>query len=127
MQEHEFQNTTSIAIWYNSVIVNKLNYHKIESTENRANPNLNTQSCNKRPLCSTFTSRNVHSAKENMKKRPKKLLIIGPNFFLCTGPTSQTGQKQKSNASKSPLMQNWVFRLGVSWRYGFTSLDQFAK
>ena len=27
MQEHEFQNTTSIAIWYNSVIVHKLKYH----------------------------------------------------------------------------------------------------
>ena len=42
------------------------------------------------------------------KNRPQKLLIIAPNFFLCTGPAAQTAQKQKSCTNKSPLMQNWV-------------------
>ena len=46
------------------------------------------------------------------KKRPQKLLIIGPQLFLCTGPAAQTAQKQKSCTTKSPLMQDWVFRLG---------------
>ena len=47
------------------------------------------------------------------KNRPQKLLIIAPNFFLCTGPAAQTAQKQKSCTNKSPLMQDWVFRLGA--------------
>ena len=48
-------------------------------------------------------------APENIKnKRPQKLLIIGQIFF------SVLAQKQKSRTSKSPLMQDWVFRLG-SW------------
>ena len=48
------------------------------------------------------------------KNRPQKLLIIGPNFFLCTGLAAQTAQKQISRTTKSPLMQDWVFRMGVS-------------
>ena len=28
-----------------------------------------------------------------------------------TDPTAQTAQKEKSHTTKSPLMQNWVFRL----------------
>ena len=49
---------------------------------------------------------------ENMKNHPQKLLIIGPQLFLCTGPAAQTAQKQKSCTTKRPLMQDWVFRLG---------------
>ena len=51
---------------------------------------------------------------ENMKKTALKsrLLIIGPLYFLSTGPTAQTTHKQKSCTTKSPLMQDWVFRLG---------------
>ena len=30
-------------------------------------------------------------------------------IFLCTGPSSQTAQKQKSCTTKSPLMQDWGF------------------
>ena len=33
---------------------------------------------------------------ENMKKRPQKLLIIGPNFFSMYCLAAQTAQKQKS-------------------------------
>ena len=36
-----------------------------------------------------------------------KLLIIGPQLFLCTGLAAQTAQKQKSSTTKSPLMQDW--------------------
>ena len=50
---------------------------------------------------------------ENMKKnRPQKLLIIGPQLFLCTGLAAQMAKKQKSRTTKRPLMQDWVFRLG---------------
>ena len=42
------------------------------------------------------------------------MLIIDPNFFLCTGSDVQMAQKQKSRTTKSPLMQDWVFRLGCS-------------
>ena len=38
---------------------------------------------------------------------------MGIQFFLCTGPAAQTAQKQKSLTTKSPLMQDWVFRLGL--------------
>ena len=31
---------------------------------------------------------------------------------LYTGPAAQTAKKQKSRTTKSPLMQNWVFKLG---------------
>ena len=37
---------------------------------------------------------------------------MAPNFFLCTGPVTQTAKKQKSSTDKSFLMQDWVFRLG---------------
>ena len=82
-------------------------------------PSLNTQSCNRRPLCSTFTFENVGSPKKTqfyskkvLKKCPQKLLIIRPQLFLSIGLAAQTAQKQKSRTSKSPLMQDWVFRLG---------------
>ena len=45
------------------------------------------------------------------KKHPQKLLIIGPELFFITGRSAQTAQKQKSRTTKSPLMQDWVFRL----------------
>jgi hypothetical protein len=40
-----------------------------------------------------------------------------PTFFyaLCTGPAAQMAQKQKSLTTKSPLMQDWVFKLGIKW------------
>ena len=40
-----------------------------------------------------------------------------PNFFFSTGPAAQTAQKQKSRTTKSPLMQDWVFRLGVEHKF----------
>ena len=49
---------------------------------------------------------------QNMKKRPQKLLIIGPQLFLCTDPAAQTAQKQKFHNTKIPLVKDWVFRLG---------------
>ena len=48
-----------------------------------------------------------------MKKPPSKAAHNRPpTFFLCNGPAAQTAQKQKSRTTKSPLMQDWVFRLG---------------
>ena len=40
-----------------------------------------------------------------------------PTFFLYTGPAAQTAQKQKSSTTKSPLMQDWVFRMGMYGNY----------
>ena len=47
------------------------------------------------------------------KNRPQKLLIIGPELFfsVCTCPVAP---KQKSCTTKSPLMQDWVFRLALA-------------
>ena len=48
-----------------------------------------------------------------MKKPPSKVAHNRPpTFFFNTGPAAQTAQKQKSLIPKSPLMQDWVFRLG---------------
>ena len=41
------------------------------------------------------------------------MLIIDQTFFFSTGPASQMDQKQKSRTTKSPLMQDWVLRLGL--------------
>ena len=49
---------------------------------------------------------------ENMKKSPSKIAHNRPPIFLCIGPAAQTSQKQKSRTTKSPLMQDWVVRLG---------------
>ena len=58
---------------------------------------------------------------ENMKKSSSKVAHNRhPSFFLCTGLAAQTAQKQKSRTTKSPLMQDWVFRLGwLRLRYAF--------
>ena len=42
-----------------------------------------------------------------------QLFSADPIVFLCTGPAAQTAQKQKYRTTKSPLMQDWVFRLGL--------------
>ena len=48
-----------------------------------------------------------------MKKTPSEVAHNRPpTFFLFTVPAAQTAQKQKSRTTKSPLMQDWVFRLG---------------
>ena len=50
---------------------------------------------------------------ENMKKPPSKVAHNRPQtFFFSTGQAAQTAQKQRSCTPKSPLMQDWVFRLG---------------
>ena len=55
----------------------------------------------------------VFFAHENMKRQPSKVAHDRPPFFFfSTGLAAQTAQKQKSRTNKSPLMQDWVFRLG---------------
>ena len=62
-------------------------------------------------------------APENMKKTPSKVAHNWPRpFFSSTGLAAQTAQKQKSRTTKSPLMQDWVCRLGLYQRRGFLSL-----
>ena len=56
------------------------------------------------------------------KNWPKKLLIIGPQLFLCTGPAARTAQKQKSCTNKSPLMHDWIFGLGVQCTFQMTNV-----
>ena len=60
---------------------------------------------------------------ENMKKPPLKVAHNRPpTFFLCTGLAAQTAQKQISRTTKSPLMQDWVFRLGNDTFFLFRNL-----
>ena len=47
-----------------------------------------------------------------MKKQPSKVAHNRPTFFFNTGPAAQTAEKQKFRTPKSPLMQDWEFRLG---------------
>ena len=50
------------------------------------NPGLKTQSCKRRPLCSTFTFENVHSSKTSfIPKKFKKKLNLLFNFLVRTG------------------------------------------
>ena len=49
-----------------------------------------------------------------MKKTPLKVAQNwSTTFFFSTGPAAQTAQNQKSRTPKSPLMLDWVFRLGA--------------
>ena len=58
--------------------------------------------------------RNIFFAPENMKKTPSKVAHNRPRpFFFITGLAAQTAQKQNSRTTKRPLMQDWVFRLGL--------------
>ena len=51
---------------------------------------------------------------ENMKKPPSKVAHNRPpHFFYVLAKLPQMAQKQKSRTNKSPLMQDWVFRLGL--------------
>ena len=69
-----------------------------------------------------------------MKKAPSKVARNQPlTFFFNTGPAAQMAQKQKSRTPKSPLMQDWVFRLGLkrtflNWNISslYTGLRPFA-
>jgi hypothetical protein len=48
-----------------------------------------------------------------MKKLASKVAHNRPNFFFSTGLAAQMAQKQISRTTKSRLMQDWVFRLGL--------------
>ena len=37
---------------------------------------------------------NIFFGPENMKNCRQKLLVVGLDFFFCTGPDAQTAQKQ---------------------------------
>ena len=61
-----------------------------------------------------FKKKKKKIAPENMKKLPSKVAHNQPRpFFFSTGLTTQMAQKQKSRTTKSALMQDWVFRLGL--------------
>ena len=63
-----------------------------------------------------------------MKKLPSKVAHNRPpTFFFSTGPAAQMAQKQKSRTPKSPLIQDWVFRLGVWWNIFETFLISSIK
>ena len=70
---------------------------------------------------------NIFFAPENMKKPPSKVAHNWPNFFFGTDLAAQTAQIQKSYANKSPLMQDWVFRLGNEYKLEtcFSTLNNF--
>jgi len=57
--------------------------------------------------------RNKFFDPEKVKKPHSKVVHSRPpTFFFSTGPAAQTAQKPKYRTTKSPLMQDWVFRLG---------------
>ena len=59
-------------------------------------------------------SKNPFFDPENMKKLLSKVAHNWSKIiFFSTGLAAQMAQKQKSYTTKSPLMQNWVFRLGL--------------
>ena len=70
-------------------------------------PSLNTLSCNRRPLCSTFIFENVSSPKTTVsfQKKQKK---SKKKFYLLL---------KLSRNTKSPLMQDWVLILGATPKY----------
>ena len=48
-----------------------------------------------------------------MKKPTSKVAHNWPKtFFFSTGPAAQMPPKRKSHTTKSPLLQDWIFRLG---------------
>ena len=47
-------------------------------------------------------------------KNPPKLLIIGPQLFFMYWPSCPDGPETKIPYHQISLMQNWVFRLGLS-------------
>ena len=53
----------------------------------------------------------MHFSHENMKKPLK--VTSNNNFHYW--PNWPNGPKQKSRTTKSPLMQDWVFRLGCQY------------
>jgi hypothetical protein len=59
-----------------------------------------------------FSANATIFAHENRKEMPSKVAHNWPRFFFSIGPAAQTFQKQKSRTTKSPLIQDWVFRLG---------------
>ena len=80
----------------------------------------------------SFITKEIQKEKEKKSKKnfdPENMKITAtkvahnrpPSLFLCSGPAAQTAQKQKFCTTKSPLMQDWVFRLG-SFRNHLQSL-----
>ena len=61
---------------------------------------------------------------KKLKKTPTKVAHNIPNLFFSTGLGAQTAQKQRKRTTKSPLMQDWVFRLGHCTKLYF---DEFLS
>ena len=91
------------------------------SSTKALDPSLNTQSCIRRPLCSTFKFESLRSSKKERfyhvfegKKKPFFLLkkfekVEKTGFFRANTQISNLNVLHKGL-----LMQDWVFRLGVN-------------
>ena len=63
-----------------------------------------------------------------MKKTPSKVAHNRPKIiFFRTGPATQMAQKQKSCTTKSPLTQDWVFRLGYYQKINLFQINISSK
>ena len=51
---------------------------------------------------------------ENMKKRPQKLLIIGPQLLFLYWPGYPNGPEMEIPYHQKPLNADWVFRWGLN-------------
>ena len=61
-----------------------------------------------------FSEKNVFIAFEIMEKRLQRLLIIGPKFvFSVLAWLPKWPKNRNPEPTKSPLMQDWLFRLGL--------------
>ena len=75
-----------------------------------------------------FTIFKKKIAHENMKKPTlKSCSQLAQTPFLCTGLAAHTAQKQKSRTTKSPLRQDWVFRLGGNQSVGYQTFACLRK
>ena len=62
-----------------------------------------------------------------MKKTPSKFANNRPsNLFFSTGLAAETAQKQIFHTTMSPVMQDWVFRLGI-WQHLFRTFHYSYK
>ena len=77
----------------------------------------------KKVLCNFQCGRYSVFDPQNMKKLTSKVAYNRPpTFFSSTGPAAQMAQKQKSRTPKSPLTQDWVFRLGYLLNFNLKAL-----
>ena len=114
----QFMKISEIQIFITNIVFNRI------GTGERMNlvpqPSLNTQSCNRRPLGSTFRFENLRSPKKKLKRKNEKISVFKQKKMKIFWPrkhekTCFLGLRQFSNLmvlNKGLPIQDLVFRLG---------------